>query len=125
MTVPGPDWSVLEGLFADEVVHAPKTYGDPGGITPPVHDRVVAYLQRNVAGAPWGDQLALLAAILTARKRDRATIVTTLVHLNSRFSTVFGELGLHSFTEWEPNAHMPAYLKGAIGKGDGEGVRQR
>ena len=92
---------------------------------PPVHDRVVAYLQRNVAGTPWADQLALLAAILTARRRDRATIVTTLVQLNTRFRTVFGELGLHSFTEWEPNVHMPAYLKGDICKSDGEGVRQR
>jgi hypothetical protein len=125
MTLARPEWSVLEGLFADEVLHAPKTHGDAGGLTHLVHDRVVVYLQRNVVGTPWGNQLALLAAILTARRRDPATIVTTLVNLNSRFRTIFGELGLPSFTEWKPNLHMPAYLKGDIGKSDGEGVRQR
>jgi hypothetical protein len=125
MTVARRVWRDLEGLFADDVLHAPKTYGDPAGVKPPVDGRVVAYLQRNVAGTPWADQLVLLAVILTARRRDTATIVTTLVNLNSRFRTIFGELELHSFTDWNPNVIVPAYLKGEICKSEGEGVRQR
>src|SRR5258708_16682104 len=65
-------WQCLEGKFAQEVLRAPKTGGDPHGASPAVHKRIVRYLLRTVAGASTPGHLALIAAVLSAWPREVA-----------------------------------------------------
>lgn len=52
-------WLGLVGKIAPEVLLAPKTCGDPRnkGEWPEVEEQVVAYLENNVVGKPWANQL--------------------------------------------------------------------
>src|SRR5258708_3404378 len=67
-------WQDLEGKISPEVLCAPKTIGDSTGEYPHIHARIIGYLVRNVVGTPWIDHFALMAAILSARRRDVHTI---------------------------------------------------
>lgn len=67
-------WHDLAGTIASEILHAPKTGGDPLEVWPHFHSRIVRYLARNVAGTPWMDLLALIAAVVSAKRYDVATV---------------------------------------------------
>jgi hypothetical protein len=69
---PSRTWADLEEKFTPQVLHAPKTCGDPenNSARPDVHERIVGYLYYRVSGTPWMNHLALAAAVLTARHRD-------------------------------------------------------
>jgi hypothetical protein len=45
-------WESLKGFIAPEILHAPKTGGDPAGGWPTVHERLIRYFLRNVTGTP-------------------------------------------------------------------------
>ncbi len=107
-------WLHLEGKIASEVLHAPKTGGDPHGEWACVPDRVVGYFLRNVVGTPWADHLALIAAVLSARQRDEQTVRITIVALHARFTDLFAALGLKTVTEWKNEVHLSLYLQGGI-----------
>jgi hypothetical protein len=107
-------WSALEGKIAPEVFHAPKTGGDPHGQWPAVHERIVAYLLRNVVGAPWANHLALIAAVLSARRRDVQTVEVIVQTLHARLSLLFQAFGLKHVEEWNADLHAPAYLKAEV-----------
>jgi len=82
-------WHCLEGNFAPEVLQAPKTGGDPYGVWPSVHERIVRYLLRSVAGTLWADHVALIAAVLSARRRDVSTVEQAVRTFNTRFRALF------------------------------------
>ncbi len=67
-------WLDLEGTVTQEVLHAPKTGGDPLEDWPGVHSRIAQYLARNVTGTPWMDHLALIAAVVSAKRYDVASV---------------------------------------------------
>src|SRR2546423_585185 len=81
----------LEEKIVPQVLHAPKTGGDPesreGRLA--VHERVVMYLYYHVSGKPWMNHLALVAAVLTARQRDVNTVRCVLTILHVRFTELF------------------------------------
>src|SRR5260370_11359576 len=79
-------WSALEEKIAPEVFYAPKTGGDPHGQGPAVHERIVAYLLRNVLGTPLANHLAFIAAGPSARRRDVQTIEGIVPTLHSRLN---------------------------------------
>src|SRR6266446_2886006 len=87
-------WADLEGKIAPQVLHAPKSSGDPesSGARSAVHERVVRYLYYHVSGKPWMNHLALVAAVLTARNRDVNTIRSVLTILHARFTELFSAL---------------------------------
>jgi hypothetical protein len=107
-------WLDLEGKIASQVLHAPKTGGNPHGEWACVPDRVVGYFLRNVVGTPWADHLALIAAVLSARQRDQQTVRITIVALHARFTDLFAALGLKTINEWKNEVHLPLYLQGEI-----------
>lgn len=109
-------WQRLAGKIAPEVLAAPKTGGDPSnkGDWPEVHERIVAYLDANVVGKPWADHLALVAAVLTARRREVNTVLGVLWALHPRFAAFFSVLGLDTMDDWDADRHIPAYLKAAL-----------
>src|SRR6266699_828036 len=107
-------WLDLAGKIASEVLHAPKTGGDPHGEWACVPDRVAGYFLRNVVGTPWADHLALIAAVLSARQRDPQTVRITIVALHARFTDLFAALGLKTINEWKNEVHLPLYLQGGI-----------
>jgi len=107
-------WLDLEGKVAFEVLHAPKTGGDPHGAWAPVHERVVQYLLRNVVGTPWINHLALIAAVLSAHNRDLQTVRMTVMVLHARFSALFPALGLTRVDEWRNEIHLPLYLEAKV-----------
>ncbi|GHP00429.1 hypothetical protein KSF_104760 [Reticulibacter mediterranei] len=113
---PSRTWADLEGKIAPQVLHAPKTGGDPegSGERPVVHERVVGYLYYHVSGKPWMNHLALVAAVLTARNRDVNTVRSTLVILHARFTELFAALQMETMSEWDADTHMRAYLLGEI-----------
>src|ERR1700685_4065068 len=65
-TTDGNPWRRLCGKIAPEILVAPRTAGDPcnQGTWPEVPQRVVTYLENNVLRNPWGEILALLAAVM-------------------------------------------------------------
>ena len=118
-------WESLNGMIAPEVLHAPKTGGAPNGEWPIVHERVVQYLLRHVVGTPWANQLALIAAVLFARRLDVQSVYLTLQYLHPRFSAIFAGLGLKAMDEWKNELHLPLYFKGEIAPGDSQNTRQQ
>ena len=118
-------WQRLEGKIAAEVLHAPRTAGDPlnTGDWPDVHERIVAYLERNVVGSPWANHLALGAAVLTARRRDVSTVLNTVLALHPRFKRLFPALGLTTMADWQAERHLFAYLKAEVLPDDNQFAR--
>src|SRR5215813_12316290 len=96
-------WKRLRGKIATEILIAPKTDGDPrnAGEWPAVPLRVVAYLERNIVGNPWADTLALLAALMAARRYEMSSIFHKLVILHMRFKALFQALALEDMAEWD------------------------
>jgi hypothetical protein len=117
-------WGDLASHLAPEVLQAPKTGGDPNGEWPIVHERVAGYIRRNLLGTPWADHVALIAAVLTARRRDVQTVALVVQTLHGRFRALFPALELKTIFDWKPGLHLPAYLKGAIVQGDSQYTRQ-
>lgn len=113
---PSRPWTDLEGKIASQVLHAPKTCGDPenSGTRPAVHECVVKYLYYRVSGTPWVSHLALVAAVLTARHRDVSTVVRILVALHARLTELFPALHLSTMHEWDADVHVRAYLSGEV-----------
>lgn len=113
---PSRTWTDLEGKIAPQVLHAPKTSGDPESsrTRPAVHERVVRYLYYRVSGTPWVNHLALAAAVLTARHRDVSTVVRILVALHARFTELFPALQLETMNGWDAGTQMRAYLLGEV-----------
>jgi len=116
-------WESLRGTIAPEIFHAPKTVGDPHGSWPPVHERNIRYLLRNVTEKPWVNHLALMAAVLSARRLDVYTVELTLRMMHSRFSALRPALGLEMMDKWNVDRHLPAYLKGELLPQDTEYMR--
>lgn len=117
-------WNSLEGLIVPEILHAPKTGGDPGGGWPVVHERLVRYFLRNVAGTPWANHLALILAVLSARRQDVQTVRVTMMNFHARFSDIFSALKLQSMEEWKPDPYLPLYVRGEIVPQDSQYTRQ-
>lgn len=113
---PSRTWADLEGKIVPQVLHAPKTSGDPesSGARPAVHERVVMYLYYQVSGKPWMNHVALVAAVLTARQRDVNTVRCVLTILHARFTELFSALQMETMSEWDADTHMRAYLLGEI-----------
>jgi hypothetical protein len=109
-----PCWQDLEGHCAAEVLYVPKTSGDPSSTWPPVHARVIRYLIQNVVGRPWADHLILMAAVLSARRLDVASVHHTLYNIHARFSEIFPALDLANVAEWNPDTHLAPYMRGDI-----------
>ena len=107
-------WSDLDGHVAECVLCAPRTGSDPTGAWPKVHARVIGYLMRNVRGKPWMDSLALIAAVMTAGRRDVGTVEGTLKMLHQRFSSLFPLFALDSMSQWTIEPHLVSYLRGEV-----------
>src|SRR5258708_22700258 len=101
-------WSQLRGKFDDEVITAPKTCGDPttdnGAQT--VDKKILWFLYHTVAGFPWANHFALLAAVALSRNLDVQTITNRLGILHKRFKGFFAELDLHSMDSWVPETYL-------------------
>ncbi len=106
---------------------APKTGGDPRyqGNWPEVPQKVAGHLDRNVIVKPWADAMALLASIMVARRFEVSSVLSKIVTLHSRFTSLFPFLGLARMEEWDPAQHIPMYLKAEVLADDPLTVRQR
>jgi hypothetical protein len=113
----------LEGKVAPEILIAPKTGGDPEGKWDLINDKLAKHLQNNVVGNPWSDHLVLMAIVMTARKNDIQTVLNTIRSLNSRWTELFPVLGLQTMNDWNPEKHIPVYLRGEILPGNTETMR--
>src|SRR5258708_38434557 len=89
-------WQDLDGRIAPEVFQAPKTGGDLSGKWTQVHARIVKYFLRSIVGTPWADHLALIAAVLTSRRRDVNNVVYILRYLNPLYAYLFPSLNMTS-----------------------------
>lgn len=118
-------WLDLEGKVAPEVFSAPKTGSDPHSKWPLVHERIVQCLLRRVIDTPWANHLALMAAVLSARRLDVQSVCLTIQDLHSRFSAIFTALGIKTMDEWENELHLPPYFKGEIAPKDSPNTRQQ
>jgi hypothetical protein len=85
----------------------------------------VTYLERNVLSTPWANMMALLAAIMIARRFETSSVLCKIVILHSRFSSLFECLGLARMEDWDPAVHIPMYLGAEILPDDPQSVRQR
>ncbi len=118
-------WTCLEGSIASEIVRAPKTGGEAQGTWPSVDWRNVRYLQRAVVGNPWANHLALVAAVMSARRYDARSVKLVMCRLHARFTLLFKELALHQMNEWNAEQFFPSYLKGEVLAQDSASTRER
>jgi hypothetical protein len=120
-------WKCLRGKIAAEILIAPKTSSDPhnAGNWPAVPLRVVGYLERNIIENPWADTLALLAAIMAARRYEMSSILHKLAVLHTRFKALFQALILEEMVDWDAAQYIPDYLKGELLPSDSQNTRQR
>jgi len=118
-------WTCLEGSLAPEIVRAPKTGGDAHGTWPPVEWRNIRYLQHAVVGSPWANHLALVAAVMSARRYDARSVKLVMCRLHTRFKLVFQELALQQMDEWQAEQFFPSYLKGEVLSQDSTPTRER
>ena len=125
--LPTKPWQRLTGRIAPEILLAPKTSGDPRdqGNWPEVNQTVANYLERNVTASPWADTMALLAAIMFARRFEVSSVLCRMVTLHSRFTSLFRCLGLARMEDWNPNQHIPMYLKSDVLPGDAQSLREK
>src|SRR6266567_6682444 len=83
-------WQKLKGHCADEVLYAPKTWGDPlrpaSMKMPQGLESTVTYLLNNVVGKPWTDTLVLLTAVQFSRNIQYKSIYTVDLNLNRGFA---------------------------------------
>ncbi len=107
-------WNDLEGKIAPAILCAPRTGGDPSGKWSHVDARGIRYLVRNVVGNPWGDFLTLFVAILSAQRRDVATVEHQLQSLHTRFSSLFSFFELDDICQWSVDRHLVPYVQGEI-----------
>src|SRR5450755_1153880 len=122
---PHPTWTCLEGSIAPEIVHAPKTCGDGDGTWPSVDWRNVRYLEHTVVGHPWANHLALVAAVMSARRYDARSVKLVMGRLHARFKLLFKELALHQMNEWNAEQFFPSYLKKEVLAQDSDYTRER
>jgi len=118
-------WQDLEQKIAPEILSAPKTGGDRNGTWPPVHGRIVRYLFRHVANTLWADHLALVAAVLSARRRDVATVEAIIQEIHRLLSALFPALGLKTMAEWDADRYLASYIKGEVVPHHSQSTRQR
>src|SRR5712692_3232754 len=107
-------WNDFEGKIAPEVLCAPRTCGDPSGDWSEVHPRVIGYLMRNVQGKPWADHLTLIAAVLSAQRRDVGTVEVQVRTLHARFSVLFPLFELDNVRQWSIDQHLIPYVRGEV-----------
>ena len=107
-------WNELAGHVAPEILCVPRTGSVPTGTWPKVHARVLGYVMRNMRGKPWIDHLALIAAVMTAQRRDVGTVEGTLKMLHQRFSCLFPLFALDSMSQWAIEPHLVSYLRGEV-----------
>ena len=69
---------------------------------------------RNVRGKPWIDHLALIAAVMTAQRRDVGTVEGTIKMLHQRFSSLFPLFALDDVRQWAIEPHLVSYLRGEV-----------
>ncbi len=126
-TVPTRPWEQLVGKIASEILVAPKTGADPHyqGSWPEVPRKITNYLERNVLAKPWADAIALLSSIMIARRFEVTSVLSKIVTLHSRFTSLFPFLGLERMEKWDPARHLPMYLKADVLPDDPQTVRQR
>lgn len=117
-------WESLKSSIAPEIFQAPKTGGDPAGGWPVVHERLLRYFLRNVTGTPWVNHLALILAVLSARRQDVQTVRVTMMNFHVRFSDIFSATNLQTMEEWKPDRHLPLYVRGEIIPQDSQYTRQ-
>jgi len=107
-------WQELVGLCADEVLRAPKTWGDQLRSSdmkvPPNMSGTVTYLKRNVVGHPWANHLTLLVAVLYSQNVQFKTVLGTMSSLHRGFSSIFPALNLQSMADWDVDKHLALYL---------------
>lgn len=101
-------WLRLADKLAPELLDAPKMNWHE------VNTRILFYLDNTVSPYPWGNHLALAGLVLTARRRDVQTVEKILGVIHPRLRALFAALGLTSMNEWNPNHHIPIYLKGEV-----------
>ncbi len=120
-------WQKLKGHCADEVLYAPKTWGDPlrpaSMKMPQGLESTVTYLLNNVVGKPWTDTLVLLTAVQFSRNIQYKSIYTVDLNLNRGFADIFAALHLSSMAEWEVDKHLVLYLSGQIVETDSTNKR--
>jgi hypothetical protein len=111
-------WKDLEGRVAPEVFRTPRTCGDLTGEWQEVHSRSIGYVLRNALGTPWADCLTLIAAVLTAQRRDVSTVTNVVQILHARFSFLFPLFELDSVRQWRVEQHLIPYVQGAVSSQD-------
>src|SRR5712691_3476469 len=107
-------WKDLEGHIASKVLSAPRTGGDPAGEWPQVHTRIIGYLLRNALRKPWADQLTLIAAVMTAQRRDVGTVEGMMKVLQPRFALLFQAFELDAVCQWSIGQHLIPYVRGEV-----------
>ncbi len=94
----------------------PMTASDPmsDGTWPAPAPEVRFHLARRALEQPWGFHLVLAAFVLAARRLQPNTLIGYLGNLHTTFRELFGESGLSSMDDWNPDVLIPAYQDGEL-----------
>ncbi|TES56390.1 site-specific integrase [Halalkalibacterium halodurans] len=79
-----------------------------------VNERNLTHLNSTCIDKIWFPQLLLITLIEADRNKDVGSISVQNTALNNRFSDIFNELKIASWSDFNPNQHMYMYLKAEI-----------
>jgi hypothetical protein len=99
-------WIRFQEVVHPQILAAPRISWDQ------VDRKLMHYINNSVDGTPWVNHLAFLLAVLICHTQlDLKTVRGYLQGLNARFKTIFQAYGLTRFSEWDPEVHVPRYMK--------------
>ncbi len=106
----------LKGKISLEILIAPKIGSKPKikGEFFEAHEMIINCFGNYAAGKPWSDSLALAAFIMVSRQYDVYSIHTVVSCLHAGFTKLFPALKLKTMDEWNPDIHLPIYLRGEV-----------
>lgn len=105
---PAQDWSWkhLQGVVDPLLLQAPRLHWEK------ISWRTTRYLARTAMGAPWINQLAFAAAVLSSyTKLDPATVYRYIHVLHRGWRIIFRTYNIASFENWQPEKYLPLYLE--------------
>src|SRR6266536_156707 len=98
-------WQQFQTVVDPQLLLAPRLHWEQ------IDRRLLFYINKNVAGCPWCNQLAFVVATSVGYAHiGMKTVRDRLQALHLRWQTVFAAYGLTDFREWNPAEHLPRYM---------------
>lgn len=89
------------------------------------HPWIIQCLMGKVSSYPWANELFLLAGVVTLHNCQPNSIINILNTVHRGLRDLFQAFNLKTMRDWNPDKHIPPYLRGSVLPEDTEVQRYR